>query len=761
MRLHVIKNLGTGSTTEIVSQLTTYAQKQGIKTARWSIGLLNIPNPVYLLLQDNNIRTIGQLATQSAKEIQQMKLRPRRQKINDTSIATIQHELKIWGFKLKDAAMNAVPDRSMIVRNSANQTFTEAVDVKDVEAFISRINDPRYSWLLKPADWTAERIGLLEGSWTEDMRGLGVRKLSETWPTYLSEVQKHQTINDLNAHLRRLFDSRHATLNPIDYYKTEGSFQRRVRISGKSEIVYLLDLYTHSPAEFYALLKKIAVEIAASQSRLKIRKSHAYMRHPEKESLENAIHVVADNLKILAAIHYLFQQWAHSSPDTGGVITAILDSTVFRSDTDAPGKEVSYGFVITNVNAAEFEFTLDIEGSPHTGTLQFRRDAAGFLEFLGPSKQWRKLSKEGYMFPIKHKRGGKEIFRLYLNNNNVGVSPIEGTSPITFTIRHKNPFSSPAIPSTSNDAAGKNEAMVIDLRTFKQVNALIDDAKNQVQVLEKKKKVGNGFEFFEQVFIDISVIIDEVLKRGNKQLSDDEYQEFMRQYLQALYENQYIVEMYSFSRVEIVKRTPKTDLSEDKLWDIFSRTIAAQWPGKTSLINRDEEWRKKLLPAIRQIIFAGFDIAIVPLDSNSPLTIETLDIRPGHLTAVRENPVERYRYMWEEPKLDHDGVPAGDAGLPGHDLAMRIDVLKSVQQTHGGIDLDTSKGMNWQINKEGQGVTMTVDPAMIERIKRDGIDFLKPVIFNVTPLSTNNVWPLLGLEAPRNSELLASGRRVE
>ena len=62
----------------------------------------------------------------------------------------------------------------------------------------------------------------------------------------------------------------------------------------------------------------------------------------------------------------------------------------------------------------------------------------------------------------------------------------------------------------------------------------------------------------------------------------------------------------------------------------------------------------------------------------------------------------------------------------------------------GGIDLNT-QGLNWQISKDGKGVEMNVDPAMIERIKREGIESLTPVIFNITPVQS--IWPLLGLKA--------------
>jgi len=48
---------------------------------------------------------------------------------------------------------------------------------------------------------------------------------------------------------------------------------------------------------------------------------------------------------------------------------------------------------------------------------------------------------------------------------------------------------------------------------------------------------------------------------------------------------------------------------------------------------------------------------------------------------------------------------------------------------------------------------MDVDPAMIEQVRREGIDSLSPVIFRITPVT--NIWPLVGLQAPVPVEHLA------
>jgi len=66
--------------------------------------------------------------------------------------------------------------------------------------------------------------------------------------------------------------------------------------------------------------------------------------------------------------------------------------------------------------------------------------------------------------------------------------------------------------------------------------------------------------------------------------------------------------------------------------------------------------------------------------------------------------------------------------------------------TPGGINLNTSNGMRWKINKDGRGVEMNIDPAMIARIRHDGIESLSPKIFSITPITS--IWSLVGLSAP-------------
>jgi hypothetical protein len=76
-----------------------------------------------------------------------------------------------------------------------------------------------------------------------------------------------------------------------------------------------------------------------------------------------------------------------------------------------------------------------------------------------------------------------------------------------------------------------------------------------------------------------------------------------------------------------------------------------------------------------------------------------------------------------------------------------FDIQDKAMTVHrGGIDLNSSK-MQLNVRKEGLGVMMRVDQAMIERIKREGIESLSPVIFRITTIQS--IWPRLGMDAPK------------
>ena len=71
---------------------------------------------------------------------------------------------------------------------------------------------------------------------------------------------------------------------------------------------------------------------------------------------------------------------------------------------------------------------------------------------------------------------------------------------------------------------------------------------------------------------------------------------------------------------------------------------------------------------------------------------------------------------------------------------------------NGGIDL-TQKGMGWKTRKDpstgsgqGAGVEFNVDPAVIARARREGIEFLAPRVLGIVPMTKADVWALAGLK---------------
>jgi hypothetical protein len=62
----------------------------------------------------------------------------------------------------------------------------------------------------------------------------------------------------------------------------------------------------------------------------------------------------------------------------------------------------------------------------------------------------------------------------------------------------------------------------------------------------------------------------------------------------------------------------------------------------------------------------------------------------------------------------------------------------------GGIDLTQSEGFKFEQDANG-GVKVNFDPAMIQRIRREGVYSAVPVIISITPVPS--ILPLLGLSS--------------
>ncbi len=82
------------------------------------------------------------------------------------------------------------------------------------------------------------------------------------------------------------------------------------------------------------------------------------------------------------------------------------------------------------------------------------------------------------------------------------------------------------------------------------------------------------------------------------------------------------------------------------------------------------------------------------------------------------------------------------------DSASKDNTVSEKKFIKGGIDLDTA-AMKWIVRKDGQGVEVKVDPAMVQRILTEGVNSLSPVIIKIEPVM--NIRPLLGLEQSKGA----------
>ena len=72
----------------------------------------------------------------------------------------------------------------------------------------------------------------------------------------------------------------------------------------------------------------------------------------------------------------------------------------------------------------------------------------------------------------------------------------------------------------------------------------------------------------------------------------------------------------------------------------------------------------------------------------------------------------------------------------------------------GGIDLNAKK-MDLDVAKDGNGVEMQFDPAMVAEFQKGDFTGVEGVILNIIPIASP--LPLLGLEANPEENLLAKG----
>ncbi len=154
-------------------------------------------------------------------------------------------------------------------------------------------------------------------------------------------------------------------------------------------------------------------------------------------------------------------------------------------------------------------------------------------------------------------------------------------------------------------------------------------------------------------------------------------------------------------------------------------------------------------PSIAQLY--EYLLSFYPLDNTENARNMIDDLRIEAQKTAGSNPEFS---TWATAIIDHHVALAATPKTAG---VNQDPATASIDSTHhtfpGGIDLNTSSGMTWSVRKDGQGVEMSVDPAMVEQIRREGITSLTPVIFKITPIT--NIWPLIGLKEPQPHEQLA------
>ena len=114
---------------------------------------------------------------------------------------------------------------------------------------------------------------------------------------------------------------------------------------------------------------------------------------------------------------------------------------------------------------------------------------------------------------------------------------------------------------------------------------------------------------------------------------------------------------------------------------------------------------------------------------------------PGYLETVQAL-IDTWEPGLLTLRFDGDATLKGAAAIALHNNRDKPFPAEADQAMNGGIDLNAD-AMQWNLRKEGLGVRMDIDPAMVERIKAIGIESLTPVIYNIRPMAS--IRPLLGL----------------
>jgi len=183
----------------------------------------------------------------------------------------------------------------------------------------------------------------------------------------------------------------------------------------------------------------------------------------------------------------------------------------------------------------------------------------------------------------------------------------------------------------------------------------------------------------------------------------------------------------------------QSDLNGDEIVLEFERFLEDKaWPRDENLRNKRVEELKDALRnqdynRARSIFFMTAPFKFYNDDSRKVILRA-----PDYKTALRAR-----QYLAE---IGFEKNIADKIGIDlDHILNERPDsAMVSSPSKKGGIDMN-----NINVNRQGAGVDIQFDPAMMQEILNNGVDGFAPVIINLTPI--NSIMPLLGLE-PRSQE---------
>jgi hypothetical protein len=108
-----------------------------------------------------------------------------------------------------------------------------------------------------------------------------------------------------------------------------------------------------------------------------------------------------------------------------------------------------------------------------------------------------------------------------------------------------------------------------------------------------------------------------------------------------------------------------------------------------------------------------------------------------HLDMLRKDIVRAAQVLFKalgENTSVKDIVTMTNLGRSRLEHTVKVTLGELSELSHGGIDLDQAK-MQMSVNKEGQGIKMQFDQAIVEKVKREGFDGIEFEIKSIVPVA--------------------------